>query len=503
MELSDSVSAAVSVFRRRPATILPFYLLGAAIPAIVRVVPFLAMVLGSVYLYSTGRLAAIGDELATLDLDPPDPEAEPEAFEAWMTDFEPIVGQLLTPTTGLLVAGTILGSLLVVLVLYGLVTAAQLSACYGRLRNERGLIAGLAGGRRYWLRVLGLFVLEVGAWILVFITGSLLIAAAGAAIGPGALLVSLPVALVGLLAIVAIRAVFAFAPVAVVVDDLGVFASLSRTLGFVRHNPIGATFYYVISVGSLLALSTVTGVLAVIEVSTLGALVTALLVFPFLDLLKTALYTDARGRLDPPAPVDRSLRSQLRGGVQNGWAEMVSFVRSTPLTHAFVVGLAVGSFWIGWVAGAPLAGVFETSITARLDGHIPPAAAVEFFANNWLVAITTAYAGFALAIPALASLVFNGLVMGLYARTEVEPTELLAFVIPHGIFEIPAIFIATALGLSLGAVAARVPLGQTSRPELADALERAFWVLVGVGILLAIAGFVEGFISPYYFRLFR
>ncbi|MFC4542789.1 stage II sporulation protein M [Halosolutus amylolyticus] len=507
MDLSDSVGAAVAVLRRRPADLLPFYLLGAAIPAIVRVVPFAALVVGYLYLDATGRLATIRGELASQDLEPPDPEAEPEAFEAWASGLEPIVEQLFTPAIGALVAVTLLVSLLVLLVLYAIVGAAQMTACYGRLRNERGLIAGLAGGRRYWLRFLGLYLLEVVLWLVVAgaVVGAtvLLGGVAGAAIGPAAVLVVLPALLVGFLAIAAVRAVFAFAPVAVVVDDVGIGGSLSRTLGFVRHHPIAAGFYYVVSVGSLIAFSTVTGVLALVDVVSVGGLVTAVLVFPALDLLKTGLYTDGRGRLDPPVAPDRSLRNQVVDGVRTGWAELVSFVRSTPLTHAFVVVLAVASFWVGWEGAAPFADAFETSIGARLEGHVPPAAALEFFANNWLVAITTAYAGFALAVPALVSLVFNGLVMGVYARTEVAPTELAAFVAPHGILEIPAIFIATALGLSLGAVAARVPLGQVTRSELADALERAFWVLVGIGLLLAIAGFVEGFVSPYYYHLFR
>ncbi|WP_265108876.1 stage II sporulation protein M [Halosolutus halophilus] len=502
MDLSDSVTAAVSVLRRRPADLLPFYLLGAAIPAIVRVIPFLALLVGYVHLGSTGRLATIQDELVALDLEPPDPNADPEAFDAWAADLEPIGEQLFTPTIGALVAVTILVSVLVLVLLYAIVGAAQLSACYGRLRDQRGLIAGLGGGRRYWLRFLGLYLLELVLWIVVVGATVLLGGVAGTAIGPAAVLAVLPALLIGFLAIAAIRAVFAFAPVAVVVDDVGVFGSVVRTLGFIRHHPIAAGFYYAVSVGSLIAFSTVTGVLAFVDVVSLGALVTALLVVPFLDLLKTGLYTDGRGRLEPPTAPERSFRSQVADGVRTGWAEMGSFVRSTPLTHAFVIVLAVASFWIGWEATAPFADAFETSINARLEGHIPPAAALEFFANNWLVAITTAYAGFALAIPALASLVFNGVVMGVYARTEVEPTELAAFVAPHGVFEIPALLIATALGLSLGAIAARAPLGQTSRQEFADALERAFWVLVGVGLLLAIAGIVEGFVSPYYYQFF-
>ncbi|WP_247002607.1 stage II sporulation protein M [Halosolutus gelatinilyticus] len=506
MDLSDSVSAAVSVLRRRPSDLLPLYLLGAAIPAIVRLVPFVGLLLGYVYLDTTGRLAAIRDHLASRDLDPPDPEANPDAFEEWVSGFEPIVDLLITPETRLLVLATALVSVVALAVLSAIVSAAQIAGCYGRLRDERGLIAGLSGGRRYWLRFLGLYLLEVVLWALVagaVVAATVLVGGvAGAAIGPAALLVVLPFLLLGLLLLVPIRATFAFAPVAVVVDNAGVFGSLSRALGFIRRHPIAAVFYYMIAVGSVIGVLIVTGLLAFVEVASIVGLAATLVLTPFLDLLKTGLYTDSRGRLEPPEAVDRSLRDQFADGVRAGWAEMLRFVRSTPLTHAFVVALAVGSFWVGWELAGPYAGTFDTSISGRLDGHIPPTAAVNFFANNWLVAITTAYAGFALVVPALASLAFNGLVMGVYAQTEVAPTELAAFVAPHGIFEIPAILVATALGISLGAVAARVPLGQASRSDIADALERAFWVLVGIGLLLAIAGFIEGFVSPYYFRLF-
>jgi len=37
---------------------------------------------------------------------------------------------------------------------------------------------------------------------------------------------------------------------------------------------------------------------------------------------------------------------------------------------------------------------------------------------------------------------------------------------------------------------------------LADTLERAFWVLVGIGMVLAVAALIEGFVSPYYYRPF-
>ncbi|WP_254761455.1 stage II sporulation protein M [Natrinema marinum] len=507
MALSDYVAAAATVLRRRPGDILPMYLLGSAIPAIVRVVPFFAIAIAYAFLATTGRLASIRGDLAALE-SPPDPSADPEAFEAWANGLEPIVDQLLAPPLVALAAVAAVLSFLLFVGLTAVVAAGQLSTCYSRLQDNRGLLAGLDGARRYWLRFLGLFVLEFVCWAVVLTgVGIVTALAAGAAsVASGSVAATLPVVLLaGLVTVVvllAIRAVFAFAPVAVVVDDAGVFGSLRNTLGFIRAQPGGAVFYYLVALVAVVALSTVTGLLSLVDVVTVGSLLSALVVFPALDLLKTAVYCGYRERLAPPTPPERSLREQLRDGLRRGWNDMLSFVRSTPGLHALVVVLALVGFGAGWVAADPFAGTFQASITARLDGWLPPAMAAELFGNNWLVALTTAYAGLAFAIPAIVSLLFNGVFLGIYARLEVDPLELAAFVVPHGIFEIPAILVASALGVSVGATAWRTWRGRATRADLADALERAFWVLVGIGIVLAVAAFIEGFVSPYYYRLF-
>ncbi|WP_306053671.1 stage II sporulation protein M [Natronococcus wangiae] len=512
MTLSESVSAAVAVLRRRPADILPFYLLGAAIPAIVRTVPFLGLFVGYLYLEWTGRLALLRAELEAGTLEPPDPEAEPDAFEAWADGLEPLVEQLVTPELALGLAAlglvTVAATVAVGIVLFAATSAAQFSACYGRLRDDRGLIVGLAGARRFWLRFVGLYVLEFVLWVLVGVVvvigatlfGAALVAVTGSEIAT--LAVVLPALLLAGLLLVVIRAVFAFAPVAIVVDDAGVFDSLSRAAGFVRRRPVDAAFYYVLAVGSAVTLSVVTGILAIVDVVSVGTLFATLVLFPFLDLLKTALYGSTRGRLSPPPMPVRSIRRQFAGGLRRGWREMLTFVRATPLLHAFVVVAAVASFWAGWVIAEPFVGTFETSVDARLEGHVPPAAAIELFGNNWTVAYTTAYAGLALAIPAFVSLAFNGFVMGIVVRLEVELVELAAFVAPHGILEIPAIFVASALGLWLGIVGWRTVRGSAAPRDVVDALERAFWIVVGLGILLAVAAFIEGFVSPYYYEPF-
>jgi Integral membrane protein DUF95. len=51
-------------------------------------------------------------------------------------------------------------------------------------------------------------------------------------------------------------------------------------------------------------------------------------------------------------------------------------------------------------------------------------------------------------------------------------------------------------------VAWRAFRGRLSRTGFADAIENAFWVLVGIGVLIAVAALIEGFVSPYYWRPF-
>jgi len=507
MALSDAVSAVGAVFRTRPADLLPLYLLGASISAIVRVVPFAGAILAAIYLETTGRFDAAEAALADLETDVPDSEADPEVFEAWALEVSGALEPLVPLPIAVLVAVTGIVSVVLLVVLLAIVSAAQLTACDARLRDERGLIAGIAGVRRYGLGFLILYLLEIVLWITVLAVVAIptvLLAVVLAAATP---VLSVFVVLFGLLVafvtLAVVRALFAFAPVALVVDDVGVVASLSNTLGFVRARPGSALFYWFIALMTLAAVSIVSSILVLVEVTMAVSLVTVFIVLPALDLLKTALYAGGRGLLSPPAVPDRSLTSQFRGGIRRGWDEMVAFVWATPLTHGLVVILGVGSFIGGWLLVEPYLEVLpEASISARIEGMIPPTAALEFFGNNWLVAITTAFSGIALIVPAVASLLFNGVAIGATARLEVEPLELLAFVIPHGIFEIPAIFIASALGIWLGLEWMGTYFGGGKREAFADSIERAFWVLVGVGILLAVAGFVEGFISPYYWRPF-
>ena len=514
MNLSTAVTAVVSTLRRRPADLLPFYLLGTAVPIIARTGAFLALVGVYLHLELSGRLARAREALADVELTSPpaeveDPEAvegwieeNPDAVEQWAEGLLPVIDAVFTPTTiALLVIGVVLTVLFAVLS-YAAVSAGQMNAVFARLRSERGLTAGIAGVRAHWLTFLGLYLAEIVLWIGVLLLASLAVTVAFLVDPLLGALAALVAFLVVLFVLLGIRILFAFAPAAVVVDDASVVGSVSGAGGFVRSNPADAAAYLVVAVGVLIGISSAGSALAFVGGGATVALVSAVVVAPALDLLKTVLYGDYRGRVDPVDPPEAGVRAQFVGGVRRGWSEMVAFVRETPGLHVLTLAVGLGAGAVGWLAAAPFVDVVPTSIEARLVGHLPPAATVEFFGNNWTVAISTALAGVALAVPALSSIAFNGVVLGAVAALEENLLVLVAFVVPHGIFEIPAIIVSGALGVYLGVVGWRTLRGHTDRGGFADALERAFWVLVGVGILIAVAAVIEGFVSPYYWRPF-
>jgi len=501
MDLSTAVAVTVTTLRRRPADLLPFYLLGTAVPAIARTGLLLALAGAYLHAELTGRLDAAVDALAGADLTPPSGD-DPEAIARWARDVEPVVEPLASPTAlGLLGGGVFLTTLIAILA-YAAVSAGQMSAVAARIRGDRGGTAGVAGSRRRWQTFLGLYVAEIVLWIGITALAGGVVGVISLVAGPFAgALVGLGMLLVAGSALVLVRVVFAFAPAAIVVDDVGVFGGVSGAGGFIRANPVDAAAYLVVAAGVLVAISSAASGAVYLGGSALVALGSAVVAAPALDIVKTALYGDHRGVVDPGGAPAVGPVEQITGGLRRGWSELTGFVRRTPVTHLFVVAVGVGAGIGGWAAAEPFAGAVSTSIEARLVGHMPPVATITFFGNNWTVAMATAFGGIALAVPAVVSIALNGAILGGVAALEVNRGALIAFVAPHGLLEIPAIIISGAVGVRLGVVAWRTYRGRLRRTALADALEHAFWVTVGVGVLMAIAAVIEGFVSPYYWRL--
>lgn len=268
---------------------------------------------------------------------------------------------------------------------------------------------------------------------------------------------------------------------------------------FLRANAADALAYLFLSVGTLFVAGVFAVVLATLNAARVGSLVGLLVVSPLLDLVKTALYADhATGRI-PTSPASAgSARERLVRELRSGLGELRAFVRATPALQAVSAAVFALGIAAGWRVAAGADAYFRASIATRASGWFPPTMFLNLAANNWLVGATQAYAGFLAGVPAITSLVFNGLNIGVLYRLEVDKAELLLFIAPHGVIELPALIVSGALGLYLGTVGVGAVRGRTDRETVAAAVERAYRVLIGLLVAFLVAAFVEAFVSPYY-----
>jgi uncharacterized membrane protein SpoIIM required for sporulation len=118
--------------------------------------------------------------------------------------------------------------------------------------------------------------------------------------------------------------------------------------------------------------------------------------------------------------------------------------------------------------------------------------------NNMTVSFVTFAGGITAGIWTLFQLFFNGMllgVIGVACGMNEMSVKLWSFVAPHGVLELPAIFIAGGAGLRL-AQALLFPGTLSRRDSLAVGGNEAVRLLVGVIPILIEAGTIEGFYSP-------
>ncbi len=187
----------------------------------------------------------------------------------------------------------------------------------------------------------------------------------------------------------------------------------------------------------------------------------------------------------------------------------------TPLIFVLIGALG------GIVLGTGLNTLVPPDITAGLLSGLgnPPAPgpglALSIFANNIRVSIlsnlfaTISFGVFAFLVPAVAfaqvGLVAKALAagggswVGMGADSPLQ--FLLAYVLPHGIVELPTFILSAAIGLRIGAALLAQPASFSAGQNLLWALAQfvKLWVLVLLP-LVALAAAIEGFITPLIIR---
>jgi uncharacterized membrane protein SpoIIM required for sporulation len=123
--------------------------------------------------------------------------------------------------------------------------------------------------------------------------------------------------------------------------------------------------------------------------------------------------------------------------------------------------------------------------------------AARVFTNNVAVSALAFGGGVAFGLPTIAVVVLNALNLGVAAglfHAAGDAGRFWGLLLPHGLLELTAIFIASGAGLSLG-WAALVPGDRTRRAALAEAGRRSVVILLGLVGVFLLAGLLEGYVT--------
>ena len=129
---------------------------------------------------------------------------------------------------------------------------------------------------------------------------------------------------------------------------------------------------------------------------------------------------------------------------------------------------------------------------------IKPFASSRIMTNNLSVSFTTFALGITAGLGTVYMLVLNGVLLGVIGAAcwlSGMSLSLWSFVAPHGVLELPAIFIAGGAGLKV-AGGLLFPGLHSRRDSLILAGSEAVRLVVGIIPVLVVAGVIEGFLSP-------
>ena len=241
------------------------------------------------------------------------------------------------------------------------------------------------------------------------------------------------------------------------------------------------------------------------------------------QLVNTHLST-ARTTLRDPALVGQltvltaSAGAVIYGSKARTWRAAARFVTDTfpaAVWHARAFVVIATSLFMLPAAGL---GVWLANSPAALDVAAPPALreayveedfedyyssqpsaqfAAQVTTNNIRVAITAFAVGILLCVPTVLVLALNGLNLGLAAglfAAAAQQPRFWGLILPHGLLEITAVFVAGAAGLRLGWTL--IDPGDRSRGNaLMEEGRRAMVIVMGLVMVFVVAGTIEGFVT--------
>ena len=185
------------------------------------------------------------------------------------------------------------------------------------------------------------------------------------------------------------------------------------------------------------------------------------------------------------------------------WKDDVAYVRSLQSYIFLALALFFGSATMGFLAASSdpeLAATYVKEIGGKLAWILdlsPPLMMLAIFANNLFAATISMLLGIGFGIIPAVIAIINGVVIGIVVWHAMDVGGL-AFVIiailPHGIIELPTVFLSIGVGLRLGHLLLLTLQGKNA--DLGGEMRSVFSLLKWIVLLLFLAAMIETFITP-------
>ncbi|MDS0281293.1 stage II sporulation protein M [Haloarcula onubensis] len=127
-------------------------------------------------------------------------------------------------------------------------------------------------------------------------------------------------------------------------------------------------------------------------------------------------------------------------------------------------------------------------------GPFPALTTVDLAVNNLVAMLALSLGAVSLGLVTVLGLVVNGLLIGAVvgiAVQQVDPLVVAMLVVPHGILEIPALLVASAVGLRFARLTVRYIRGLEADLVTRRDLREAGWLLAVSALLIVVAAYIE------------
>ncbi len=186
---------------------------------------------------------------------------------------------------------------------------------------------------------------------------------------------------------------------------------------------------------------------------------------------------------------------------KKGFTGYVRFIWPYAVIMAFVFFGALATGYISASSFPSMADTLREGFSSRFESLLtmdPLSIMFAIFLNNAFVSLLFLVLGLALGVLPVVFIAFNGYLVGVIAYLVAQERGLLFILlalIPHGILELPMVFLAAGIGLRLGHQVFSALIGKPTqvKREFKDGLVFYFrWIVP----LLFVAAVIETFITP-------